>query len=116
MGSDRLKVLRRSTYKGGMRVAHCLPLDSATVPGIVLIVGSVLSFPSLNAEAVASAKSLLQALEDAADLKQISVSLPDGSSLTLDCNSEGRFGLRDLKTVFKKTGHNVFDKLLGRHK
>jgi len=107
MGVSKAQVLRRSAYKGGMKVAYTLPLDSTSVVGLVLVLGCMLAAPALPATTVQTCKRIMMTLEEhASSLTEISVVLPDKKVIKLDCNSENRFSLKELKSLFKKMGCN----------
>ena len=109
VGVSKVQVLRRTAYKGGMKVAYTLPLDSASVVGLVLVLGCMLAAPALPSATVQMCRQIMLALEEQASpttLTEITVLLPNRDTIKLDCNSERRFPLKELKPLFKKMGGN----------
>ena len=101
--------MRSNTYKGKQQLTHCLPLDCASVVGIILILGSILPATGLKSEAIQACKRLLQNLgEHVTELNKLTaVVASSGGLLTLEANSEGRFPWKDVKSLLKAVNVNA---------
>lgn len=95
-----------------MKLSHSLPLDCASVPGMVMVIGSILAHPSLNPEAITTARKTLLALEEHAALRQLSWPMSNQGAVTLESNSDGKFSLTELKTTLGRNIGLSFSRLL----
>lgn len=102
----KYQVMRRVAYKGEGKINHCLPIDAASVLGIICILGSILPAKSLGSDALNTSIGILAAMESGAEIKELVAVLDSGDKLVLECRSNGRFALADMKPMFKKLNIN----------
>lgn len=72
--------MRRSTYRGDDKPTHYLPVDAASVMGIVCVVGSILTAKSLAREAMLISVTTLKKMESC-------VENPERESWLLPCET-----------------------------
>lgn len=94
--------MRRVAYKGEGKITHCLPIDAASVQGIICILGSILPAKSLGSDALSTSIGILAAMEAGVEMRELVAVLDSGDKLILECRSNGRFVLSDMKPMFKK--------------
>lgn len=96
-----LKVLRRTGYKGWIASESSLPVDGATVIGIVCILGSLLAAPSLPVATLEACCKILSALEDKIELKATCPLVPRCREFALEV-FRNKVTLKVLQDMFRK--------------
>ena len=99
MGSSQ--VARRPTYKGIALTAVHMPMDSATVIGVVAIFGCILPATGLKAEGVRSCQAVFDALADLIDLNEPLCLIPEIPQMTLPIENN-KVKVRSLMSMLKK--------------
>lgn len=74
--SATIQVLRRASYKGGVSNECALPVDAASVMGIVLVLGSVLGGTALPLSTAGACCEILASMEEKVDLPKQFVLIP----------------------------------------
>ena len=97
------KVLRRTSYKGGVSNDASLPVDGATVMGIITIIGSMLAGPSLSTATLRSACNILASMEEKAKLPSSLALLPNLPEFCVVVDNNC-VNMKSLKEIMKKLG------------
>ena len=95
------QVLRRATYKGSVETERALPLDCATVPGMILILASFAKAHTLTDFATTVMAETLETVEEHMCLSQ-SIALVSSKLKYVLQVSHNRADLSSLKQVFVK--------------
>lgn len=100
-------MIRRPQYKGEADQVHSLPVDAASTLGIMCMIGTILPAKSLSNEALQTCRSILLSMErDGGPIEELVGKLQNGTKLTLEARTNGKFALKDIKPMFKKLGIN----------
>ena len=97
------EVLRRSTYKGNIVAEKALPMDGASILGILQVYATILPSPSLQTESITKCLETLQFLEKCIKFNGAISPFGRRSDVQLDI-VDGRVDSTQLKAALKMCG------------
>lgn len=96
-----LEVLRRTGYKGWHSSETALPVDGATVIGIVVVLGSLLAAPALPNATIEGCSKIFEGIEDKMDLPSSFCLVPRCREFALDLY-KNKVQLKIIQEMFRK--------------
>ncbi|CAE6950908.1 unnamed protein product [Symbiodinium sp. CCMP2592] len=97
------QVARRTTYKGQVKDLTCLPVDACTVPGILVLLATLLPTASFGPEGVAESVSFMERLEQHMNMNQSVQLLPFAQTFKVDVR-ENKLPVEQIKAILSDLG------------
>ncbi|CAE7788072.1 icmt-1, partial [Symbiodinium sp. CCMP2592] len=95
------QVARRPSYKGAVDSVSSMPVDATTIPGMILVLGSILPSSTLSGDAVSECYKTLQTMEECMQINKKLYLIPGEEAYALEV-CENHVRLSALKSVLKE--------------